>query len=78
MSGLGLDFLLADAETNPFRLVFLSGFMVHSLGTNSQQVPAHPYTAMFSRPQRVTISSYSGDGMEPFLSRDGRYLFSIA
>jgi hypothetical protein len=33
---------------------------------------------MFSRPQRVTISSYSGDGMEPFLSRDGRYLFSIA
>ncbi len=26
-------------------------------------------------PQRVTIRDYVGDAMEPFLSRDGRYLF---
>ncbi|HEY0757738.1 MAG TPA: hypothetical protein VGD59_00630 [Acidisarcina sp.] len=29
----------------------------------------------FSDPRTVTIKGYSGDAMEPFLSRDGRYLF---
>jgi Tol biopolymer transport system component len=29
----------------------------------------------FQNPQRVTIDGYNGDAMEPFLSRDGRYLF---
>jgi Tol biopolymer transport system component len=29
----------------------------------------------FRNPVRVTIQGYSGDAMEPFLSRDGRYLF---
>ena len=28
----------------------------------------------FRGPQRVTISGYSGDAMEPFLTRDGRFL----
>ena len=29
----------------------------------------------FRDPQRVAIQGYDGDAMEPFLSRDGRYLF---
>ncbi len=28
----------------------------------------------YANPQRVTIEGYRGDAMEPFLSRDGRYL----
>ncbi|GAB5535544.1 MAG: hypothetical protein Rubg2KO_17930 [Rubricoccaceae bacterium] len=35
---------------------------------------APPYEA-FSSPERVEIHGYPGDAMEPFLSRDGRYLF---
>jgi Tol biopolymer transport system component len=30
---------------------------------------------VFSNPTQVTISGYSGDAMEPFISKDGRYLF---
>ena len=29
----------------------------------------------FANPMRVTIVGYSDDAMEPFISRDGRYLF---
>jgi Tol biopolymer transport system component len=32
-------------------------------------------TRPFTNPQRVTLTGYDGDIMEPFLSRDGRYLF---
>lgn len=35
---------------------------------------ATDYTA-FGNAERVTLSGYSGDAMEPFLSRDGKYLF---
>jgi hypothetical protein len=34
-----------------------------------------PSTSEFQNPQRVTIEGYSDDAMEPFLSRDGKYLF---
>src|SRR5262245_14073518 len=29
----------------------------------------------FSHPERITIRNYSGHAMEPFMTRDGRYLF---
>jgi hypothetical protein len=35
-------------------------------------VPNTPW--VFDSPERVTISGYSGDAMEPFMTRDGRYL----
>src|SRR5277367_3549301 len=35
---------------------------------------APTYTA-FSNPQPVTIGGYTGDAMEPFISKDGAYLF---
>ncbi len=47
-------------------------------GTNPPPAPAPPppadYTA-FGNPELVTIVGYSGDAMEPFVSRDGTYLF---
>jgi len=36
--------------------------------------PATGYTA-FSNPTPVTITGYTGDAMEPFISKDGQYLF---
>lgn len=36
--------------------------------------PDAEYTA-FADPQRVTIQGYDNDAMEPFMSRDGNYLF---
>jgi hypothetical protein len=34
-----------------------------------------PSWAAFENPQPVTVTGYSGDLMEPFLSRDGQILF---
>ncbi len=31
-------------------------------------------TRLFDNPERVTIRGYDGDAMEPFITRDGRYL----
>jgi hypothetical protein len=33
-----------------------------------------PPSAQFANPERVTIRGYDADAMEPFLTRDGRYL----
>lgn len=43
----------------------------------AQTVPGDPTpgTDQFGTPLRVTILGYDGDAMEPFLSRDGEYLF---
>ncbi len=37
--------------------------------------PAPPLYTAFSNPTRVTITGYTGDAMEPFISKDGQYLF---
>lgn len=34
-----------------------------------------PVAPMFTNPERVTITGYDDDAMEPFVSPDGRYLF---
>jgi hypothetical protein len=34
-----------------------------------------PITRAYDHPRRVTIRGYDGDAMEPFITRDGRYLF---
>ena len=39
------------------------------------QKPAEPAYGGFGTPQRVAIRGYSGHAMEPFIARDGRYLF---
>lgn len=33
-----------------------------------------PESRLYAHPRRVTLLGYDGDAMEPFLSRDGRYL----
>ena len=39
------------------------------------QAPSDSTSTAFQNPQRVTIEGYSDDAMEPFISRDGKYLF---
>jgi hypothetical protein len=49
------------------RLIIVAGFVI-SPAIHPQQEPE------FGPPQRVTLRDYNGDAMEPFLTRDGRYL----
>ena len=46
-------------------------------GCGEQRSTATPAPADegFASPQRVAIRGYAGDAMEPFITRDGRYLF---
>jgi hypothetical protein len=44
-------------------------------GGDSGGAPTPLQPGEFSNPQRVTILGYSDHAMEPFISRDGRYLF---
>jgi Tol biopolymer transport system component len=41
----------------------------------SAQYPSSSTSNAFTNPQLVTIQGYNGDAMEPFVSRDGKYLF---
>src|SRR5512136_617485 len=43
-------------------------------GCRSAENP-EPQAVDFTNPQRVTIQGYSDHAMEPFISRDGKYLF---
>lgn len=38
------------------------------------RLPETGSTRLFDDPQRVTVRGYDGDEMEPFITRDGRYL----
>src|SRR3954469_14134647 len=44
-------------------------------GTQMNAPPPGPEYQGFGAPQRVAIRGYAGDAMEPFITRDGRYLF---
>jgi hypothetical protein len=46
-------------------------------GTAAAPSPDNPTPAndAFASPQKVTIAGYTGTAMEPFVSRDGKYLF---
>lgn len=52
---------------------------VSSCGTRQRGSRAAPAggagSSEFANPEPVTIQNYSGDAMEPFISRDGHYLF---
>jgi Tol biopolymer transport system component len=49
--------------------------MVLSCAPPHAQTPVDATSDAFQNPQRITIEGYDGDAMEPFLSRDGKYLF---
>lgn len=61
---------------NRYVLLLLLVFFITACGSGGDQsVPAvNNYTA-FSNPERITVNGYSGDVMEPFISRDGALLF---
>jgi hypothetical protein len=59
--------------TLPFS--FLTCALVISCILPPAQAPVQSASGAFQNPQRVTIEGYNGDAMEPFLSRDGKYLF---
>ena len=44
-------------------------------GPQRSVAPPAPEYHGFGTPQHVAIRGYSGDAMEPFITRDGRYLF---
>lgn len=44
-------------------------------GSGKATAPNPPTYVAFSNVTPVTLSGYTGDAMEPFISRDGRYLF---
>ncbi len=52
-------------------------FTLSQLGDAPREVRQQPMVnnTEFSRPRAVTIDGYNGAAMEPFLSRDGQYLF---
>ena len=56
-------------------LSLLFCFLIACRPTPSAQHPPSPPSTDFQNPQRVTIDGYNDDAMEPFLTRDGKYLF---
>lgn len=52
-------------------LIFLLAFAIVLCGC----VEPEPVNTEFKNQQKVQILGYSGDAMEPFISRDGKYLF---
>lgn len=45
-----------------------------AVGAARAAAPPLPEYRAFGAPERVTIRGYQGDAMEPFITRDGRYL----
>ncbi len=45
-----------------------------SLASEGRDLQQEKATGAFRNPRRVTIQGYQGDAMEPFVTRDGRYL----
>ena len=54
-------------------LLLLAGSLIANAPGDPVCVTSVP--ADFTNPQRVTIRGYNGEAMEPFLTRDGKYLF---
>lgn len=64
---IALALLLAAAITVPLYFA--------TLQSREAVAPASPDDTSFTAPQAVTIEGYTDHAMEPFLTRDGRYLF---
>jgi len=58
-----------------FALAFYGCGTTGSKGTESSRQVSESFA--FSGPERVAIHGYSGDAMEPFITRDGRYLLRV-
>jgi len=58
-----------------FALLALACLLVTGGGGCEPAAAPEPQPGDFANPQRVTIQGYSDHAMEPFISRDGMYLF---
>lgn len=56
----------------PHLLALISAAFLASCATSPDR--SLPESRLYAHPQRVAILGYEGQAMEPFLSRDGRYL----
>lgn len=54
---------------------FFACALVVSCAPPRAQAPIDATSNAFENPERVIIEGYDGDAMEPFISRDGKYLF---
>jgi Tol biopolymer transport system component len=63
------------SANSTFYLALLICSLVACSPVPSAQLPTSPSSVDFQNPQRVTIDGYNDDAMEPFLTRDGKYLF---
>ena len=57
------------------RIALALALALAACGSQRSATPAPAEYHGFGAPQRVAIRGYSGDAMEPFITRDGRYLF---
>ena len=57
-----------------FFLIFACALAACGPVRSAQDAPV-AFSSEFQNPQLVTIEGYDGDAMEPFVSRDGKYLF---
>jgi len=57
------------------RGIALALLVLVGCGAPKSATPPAPEYQGFGREQRVAIRGYAGDAMEPFITRDGRYLF---
>jgi hypothetical protein len=55
--------------------LFLAGIGIRASGAGAANELLAPVYRRFADPQPVTIVGYDGNAMEPFISRDGKYLF---
>jgi hypothetical protein len=65
-----------DAGLTPKWLIALlcCALLATGCGAQMNAAPPGPEYRAFGAPQRVAIRGYGGDAMEPFITRDGRYL----
>lgn len=57
------------------RLIILSPVVSLFIACGGGQPPVYEQYTAFNNPEVVTVTGYSGSVMEPFISRDGLYLF---
>ncbi len=66
--------LVATVRAVP--IILLSVCVLIACGSRQHPTDlASPASTVFQNPQRVEIEGYNDDAMEPFLSRDGKFLF---
>ena len=62
-------------QTARLVLFYLTGFLLVACGGDGPPPGGEQQYTAFTNPEIVTVNGYNGDIMEPFISRDGQFLF---